>query len=67
VYGNVVKISTESPHAILSLCEVEVYADAYGTCKSQRNEPWASYFVKHSTKYFVQMMNRVFKGSQWSA
>jgi len=53
VYGNVVKISTasESSHAILSLCEVEVYAVAYG--KGQGNKPLASFFVKHSTKHFV--------------
>jgi len=36
VYGNAIKISTES--SILSLCEVEVYADVYG--KRQRNELW---------------------------
>ena len=35
MYGNAVKISSESSHSILSLCEVEVYADAYG--KGGRN------------------------------
>ena len=45
MYGNAVKISTDShAHSILSLCEVEVYADAYG--KGQ-----LSYFVKRSTKH----------------
>ena len=39
MYGNVVKIWTESSRSILSLCEVEVYADAYG--KGQINEPLA--------------------------
>ena len=51
MYGNVVKISTESSQSILSLCEVEVYADVYG--KSQINEHLAFYFVKHNTKHFV--------------
>lgn len=46
MYGNVVKIATDSSHSILSLCEVEVYADTYG--KTQTNEPLASYFVKHN-------------------
>ena len=63
MYGNVIKISTESSPSILSLCEVEVYADAYG--RSQRNEPLASYFVKHSIlNNLSQMIDGVFQGSQ---
>ena len=66
VYGNVVKISTESSHAILSLCEVEVYANAYGTCKSQGNEPFGVFLCQALAlnMHFVEMINRVFQGSQ---
>ena len=49
MYGNVVKISTDSDYTI-GLCELEVYADAYG--KSQRNGP-----LSH-------IINGVFQGSQ---
>ena len=40
-YGNGVEITTELSYTILSLCEVEVYAESYGKL-CQTNDPLVS-------------------------